>query len=348
MIKSSQATDNIEQPLCSVCVANYNGLETIKRCLDSIANQTCSFSIEIIVHDDASTDDSVNYIKHNYPQAVLIENHKNVGFCTSNNRMADIARGQYILLLNNDAELFPDALSSLHKYAGKQAKQGILGLPQYNMQTGELIDIGSFLDPFLNPQPNLNKENREVAHVIGACLWIPKELWLTLGGFPEWFQSVAEDLYLCCYARLTDYPVAVLAHSGFKHWVGKSLGGGKVSANKLSTTINRRSLSERNKTFVMILFYPVVPLIIIFPLHILFLILEGIVITLIKRNTTLWKNIYWNCLKETWNNKTFLIKKRKKIQSLKKVSNKRFFSVHKFIPYKIILLIKYGIPKINS
>ena len=41
--------------------------------------------------------------------------------------------------------------------------------------------------------------------VIGACLWIQKGLWEELGGFPEWFGSIAEDMYLCCRARLAGY-----------------------------------------------------------------------------------------------------------------------------------------------
>ena len=72
--------------------------------------------------------------------------------------------------------------------------------------------------------------------VIGACLWLPKNLWDNLGGFPEWFGSLAEDMYLCCLARLKGVPVKVISTSKFSHWVGRSIGGGKVLNNKRLST----------------------------------------------------------------------------------------------------------------
>ena len=100
-------------PVCSVCIANYNGAEIIGACIESIIAQTCDFPIEVIVHDDASTDDSVALIQRNFPFVRVIPSEKNVGFCISNNRMAGQARGEFILLLNNDAALAPDALATL-------------------------------------------------------------------------------------------------------------------------------------------------------------------------------------------------------------------------------------------
>src|ERR1700741_345371 len=114
-------------PTVSVCIANYNGMSIIDACLRSVLNQDCDFSIEIIVHDDASSDESVTHIRKHYPDVVLIDSPQNVGFCVSNNRMVNAANGTYILLLNNDAELFPDALRTLHENALAIQKPAILG-----------------------------------------------------------------------------------------------------------------------------------------------------------------------------------------------------------------------------
>ena len=75
--------------------------------------QDSGFPVEIIVHDDASSDGSVALIRQYYPQVVLIESPNNVGICVANNRMAALAKGDYLLLLNNDAALWPDALATL-------------------------------------------------------------------------------------------------------------------------------------------------------------------------------------------------------------------------------------------
>ncbi|MCZ7654266.1 MAG: hypothetical protein M5R42_08205 [Rhodocyclaceae bacterium] len=77
--------------------------------------------------------------------------------------------------------------------------------------------------------PNRDPRRQDVAMVAGACLWIPKHLWDELGGFPEWFGSIGEDLYLCCMARLAGHPVRAPGTSGYRHGVGASFGGGKVS-----------------------------------------------------------------------------------------------------------------------
>ena len=99
-------------PLISVCVANYNGEEIIAACIQSILDQENIPAIEIIVHDDASTDRSLTVIEA-FESVRLIQSSENVGFCISNNRMAEKARGRFILLLNNDARLYPDALATL-------------------------------------------------------------------------------------------------------------------------------------------------------------------------------------------------------------------------------------------
>ena len=164
-------------PLVSVCIANYNGMEVIDDCLRSVLEQEGHIPVEILVHDDASSDGSAAYIRSHYPNVKLMESPENAGFCVANNRLATAARGKYLLLLNNDAALYPDALQTLLIEAERLDQPAILGLSQFDAASGELVDIGSLFDPFLNPVPNLNPLRGEVGMVIGACLWVPKGLW---------------------------------------------------------------------------------------------------------------------------------------------------------------------------
>jgi len=340
------ADGKYEEPVCSVCIANYNGAEVLQACLDSVLKQDFLQPIEIIVHDDASTDESMDFIKE-YPNVQLIQSEKNVGFCVSNNRMVAVAKGKFILLLNNDAELHEDVLSTLYNYVSKENINGIIGLPQYDMQTGDLIDIGSLFDYFLNPITNQDKFRRNVGMVSGACMWLPKELWDELGGFPEWFESIAEDTYLCCLARLKGYPVIALAESGFNHWVGQSLGGGKVINSTLQTTYRRRALSERNKSYVMLLCYPGFLAYILIPLHFMLLMVEGILLSIIKRDWNIWKEIYKSCFHDLWSRRKELARLRCEIQKQKTVSSRSFYSVHSILPHKLTMLLKYGLPTIK-
>ncbi|MGV8050825.1 MAG: glycosyltransferase family 2 protein [Anaerolineaceae bacterium] len=335
-----------DKPICSVCIANYNGIDVIGPCLDSVLLQDFELPIEIIVHDDASMDGSVDFIREKYPEVRQIVSSTNVGYCVSNNRMVEQAQGEFILLLNNDTMLHEDALSTLYDFAVQQEVRGIVGLPQYNMVTGELIDIGSMLDPFFNPVPNRNPARQNVAMIIGACLWLPRALWVTLGGFPEWFESLAEDMFLCCIARLQGYPVTALPISGFDHFVGKSFGGGKTIRNAMNTTYRRRALSERNKTFVMIMCCPSPLSRLLIPVHLILFTLEGLLISLFKRDKRLWKTVYLNSLSAVVQKSKILSDNRKKIQACADKAH-RFFLSFTLSPYKLVMLYKHGLPEVS-
>lgn len=333
--------------IISVCIANYNGIAVIEDCLRSVLEQEGHISVEILVHDDASDDGSAAYIRSRYPNIKLIESPENVGYCVSNNRMAAAASGKYLLLLNNDAVLYPDALATLYSAAKEAGRPAIISLPQYNAETGELLDFGSLFDPFLNPVPNLDPQRGEVGMVMGACLWIPKTLWQELGGFPEWFGSLAEDMYLCCRARLLGHSVIALHTSGYWHHVGHTFGGGKVHQNRLVTSRKRRALSERNKSYVMILSYPALYFALIFPLHITALLFEGIILTSTKRDMLIWNEIYLPCLIALWQKRGSLLSLRREIQGKRCSEGREFFSVFIWFPYKLRMLWRYGFPVIR-
>lgn len=347
MEMAEQALNDCNAPICSICIANYNGLDIIAECIESVLAQDCSFPIEIIVHDDASTDGSAELVRTRFPHVRLIESRENVGFCISNNRMAALARGEYLLLLNNDATLMPGALTTLRNNAVSIGKPAILSLPQYNAETGQLIDAGSFLDPFLNPIPNLNLAQENVGMVIGACFWIPATLWQKLGGFPEWFGSLAEDMHLCCAARLMGYPVRVAGSSGYRHHVGHSFGGGKLQDEKLTTRLSRRKLSERNKCFVMALCYPTPMLLAIFPIHLLLLLVEGLILSIVKQRAAIFHEIYLNCIHSLIKKRKFLTIQRTTLQQQRSSSLMDFVTPFRFYPHKGALFLKHGWPTIR-
>ena len=328
----------------------------IAGCIESVLGQKCDFSVEILVHDDASTDDSPELVVRDYPDVRLIRSDSNVGFCVANNRMVAQAKGDYVLLLNNDAELQPDALRALLDEANAVGKPAILSVPQYDYSTGKLIDRGCLLDPFFNPVPNLDWQRRDVAMVIGACLWIPKRLWDELGGFPEWFGSIAEDMYLCCRARLAGYAVSVLGVSGYRHRVGQSFGGGKVRGSKLATTFRRRALSERNKTFVMVMTYPAPFMQMVLPIHLALLFLEGGLLSILRARFAYLKEVYWpvfialfHLRKTLCANRTVIMQTRYLAGAAQQAPMRcaDFFDVFDLMPYKLRMLLRHGLPRVH-
>lgn len=331
-------------PICSVCIANFNGENTLAACLDSVLTQDFEGEVEILVHDDASTDGSLSLLRSRYPQIVVIKSAENVGFCIANNRMAERASGQFLLLLNNDAALRPGALSALLQRAATIAGYAVLTLPQYALPEGILMDRGSLFDPFLNPVPNLDENRTQIGMGMGACLWVPKTLWNEIGGMPEWFGSLAEDMYLCLSARKLGYPVEVVQESGYDHWVGASFGGGKAQNGRLSTTYRRRALSERNKTYVMVLFYPLYALLLLLPLHVFLLVAEGAALSCARRSAEPWRRIYGPCLLAVWNARAHLLRERSRWQKSRATN---FFSPFTAMPWKLRMLLRHGLPALR-
>ena len=328
----------------SVCIANYNGIGLIDECVGSVRAQDVDLAVEIIVHDDASTDGSAAHILARHPEVRLIESCENVGFCAANNRMAAQARGAYLLLLNNDAALMPDALAVLHGEAVGLGYPAVLSLPQYDAETGECLDMGGLLDPFFNTAPNHDPRRAEVAMAAGSCLWLPHALWRETGGFPEWFGSLAEDLYLCCRLRLAGYAVRVPARSGYRHHVGHSLGGGKVQAGRLESTYRRRALSERNRACVIAMACPAPLVYALLPLHGLLLLAEGLLLSMLRWSRRPMAEIYLPSLAALLARRRQILALRRDIMAARRIGTGRFLSVFTPVPHKLRMLLKHGLP----
>ena len=334
-------------PTCSVCIANYNGAEILADCIESVLEQRGEISVEIIVHDDASTDSSLTSLRHRYPTVDWLASDSNVGFCIANNRMVSAARGEFVLLLNNDAALHPDALQTLLATVRIQPSQGILTLPQYDWLTGELVDRGCLLDPFYNPVPNLEPCRHDVAYVIGACLFIQRSVWEELGGFPEWMESMAEDMYLCCLARLRGFSVGVTNSSGYRHRQGATFGGNRVDGGRLRTTYRRRFLSERNKTAVMIVCTPGAFAWVLLALHLMALVFEGAMLSLFYRDMRLWREIYAPTLAQVLTRWREWRIKRHIAQRARQIKLASYLKTFTWLPRKLVLLRRHGMPSVR-
>lgn len=337
---------NSPPPFCSVCIANYNGEHMLADCIESIYSQEGEFSLEVIVHDDASTDASLAVLAR-YPDVIVIASAENVGFCIANNRMAERARGDYLLLLNNDAALRPDALSTLGDAARQPAPAGILTLPQYDWQTDVVVDRGCLLDAFYNPVPNLDARRSEVAMAIGACLFLPRLLWKELGGFPEWFESIGEDLYLCCLARLRGVQVRVTGVSGYRHRQGASFSGDREGKTGLHSTFRRRRLSERNKTAVMLICTPGLLVWPLLAIHFLVAVFESMMLAIWRRDLRILRDIYWAALRGIVANWRGLLRYRRSVQATRVAGLRAFLRCFTVIPYKLSMLLRHGFPKIR-
>jgi GT2 family glycosyltransferase len=116
----------------SIVIINWNDKKVLPDCLESIYKQTSMIDFEVIISDNGSTDDSLEFVNKNYPQAIIIENKENLGFARGNNSGIEHATGEYILILNPDTIILDHALDKFVAWADKYPEAGAFGLKVLN------------------------------------------------------------------------------------------------------------------------------------------------------------------------------------------------------------------------
>lgn len=131
----------------SVIIVSYNTCILTHDCLKSVFEQTKEISYEVIVSDNGSKDGTIEMIKKDFPQVILIENNENIGFGAANNRGLKKAVGKYILYLNSDTILLNNALKIFFEYWEGLSNQDYIGALGSNLldETGNyMLSYGSF------------------------------------------------------------------------------------------------------------------------------------------------------------------------------------------------------------
>ncbi len=248
-------TDNLT-PVLSVIIVNYNGKAFLSDCLDSVQRYN-SFEYEVIVVDNASIDGSCEYIEKHYPNVRLIASNKNLGFSGGNNLGTAYARGEIILLLNNDTRLLSSLLPAVKEF-DRDEKLGVLGCRMFYSNGGfqpsfgyehtplrlvfSWVGLGGFLIfPRIFKRVNIDANHysiyqHNVAWVSGAFLMTRRDLWEKLGGLDEKYFMYIEDVDYCKRVREAGYRVVYTPYVEIIHYQGA--GCAWIGENALRNTKN--------------------------------------------------------------------------------------------------------------
>jgi GT2 family glycosyltransferase len=222
----------------SIIIVNWNNKDILQDCLNSIYHTHNVSKYEIIVVDNNSEDGSVELIKNEFPNVVLLENSENLGFTRANNQAIKIARGNYILLLNNDTVITNTyCFDRMIELMEKNAQVGILGCkllyPDGTLQScGESFPSvwGIFKSQILFAKTwrrfgkNKQRDNhfKEIDFVCGACLMTRKEILDQVGLFKEEYFMYGEDVEFCYRVHKAGYDIGVLTNESIIHLHSKS------------------------------------------------------------------------------------------------------------------------------
>ena len=257
-------------PLISIITVNYNQAKTTMEMIESLSNITYP-NIEIIVVDNASTKEDPQIIKETYPRIILIESVLNYGFAGGNNLGIMRARGEYILLLNNDTIVDPNFLEPLVKKFQDNPKIGAISPKIRYFYKKDTFQYAGYTE--INKWTIRNKtigeneidtgqynEDRETAYTHGAAMMVPMEVIKKVGMMSYEFFLYYEEADWCLRIRKYGYKI-MYVHNSLVYHKG-SVTTGKNSALKVHyLTRNRLVFMRRNIhgiEFVFALLYQIV------------------------------------------------------------------------------------------
>ncbi len=236
----------------AVVILNFNGKNHLERFLPSVVTYTPTWA-EIIVADNASTDDSIAFMEANYPEIKLIKLSENTGYAGGYNRALEHLDHPYFVLLNSDIEVTHGWLDSLIAFMDTRedvmcAQPKIKDLKdkarfEYAGASGGFIDKYWF--PFCRGRIfdhcekdiGQHDKSREVFWASGACFVVRKEAFWSVKGFDENLFAHMEEIDLCWRLKNQGARVYCIPESTVYH-----LGGGTLDAqNPRKTYLNFRN-----------------------------------------------------------------------------------------------------------
>jgi len=179
----------------SFIIVSYNTLALTRAAVLSINLQAGKFPHEIILVDNHSPDGSAAVLQKEFPSLNVLALAENRGFAAANNAGARVARKDWLVLLNSDAELLADTLPVLDDLLRRHPEIDVLG--------GQLLNADGSLQTSANfpsrsaPNPNEPDGLRPASRIIGAFMVIRRETWQKLDGMDEGFFFYGEEFDFC-------------------------------------------------------------------------------------------------------------------------------------------------------
>ncbi len=292
--------------LISIIILNYNGRQYLKDCFKSLKKQIYQ-PIELIMIDNGSSDGSVEYVRENFSDIRIIQNNKNYGFAEGNNIGVKSAKGEYVVLLNNDVTVPNNWLTELYETVKCGAVIGDSMIQNQGMPDGFYEKNGT-LNILGHNIPCVFSDLAKTFYASGCSMIFNKDL-VGIPFDPDYF-AYQEDVYLGWKVRLQGGEIKHCPESIVNHLSSKT--AKKIGSSKITF------YQERNRLLNLFIFYQLKTIIKIFPLLMVELILRSIIVTLSRRKSIVgfigavgW--LVFNCKK--------VLEKRSKIQKSRVVDD---------------------------
>jgi GT2 family glycosyltransferase len=219
----------------SIIILNYNVRYFLELCLKSVQQAISTIEAEIIVVDNNSEDGSCDMVRQSFPEVILIENQVNYGFSKGNNMGIAKAKGEYVCVLNPDTVVAEDTFIKLLEFSSTKEKLGIVGCKLIN-GAGEFLPESKRNVPYVKAAllhllgnsrfyyaSHLNKnETGGVDILVGAFMFLKKNIYYAAGGFDEDYFMYGEDIDLSYRVLKLGYQNWYFSQTTVVHFKGES------------------------------------------------------------------------------------------------------------------------------
>ncbi|WAT17035.1 glycosyltransferase family 2 protein [Aurantiacibacter sp. MUD11] len=229
-------TAQVGTPVVSIMIVAYQALDVISNCLTSIATSRTSAAYEVLMIDNG-TDGTTDYVRNEFPDVQIIPSRGNIGFGAGNNAIAEHANGTYLLLLNPDTVVQPDAIDELLDFAAKHdeaiAWGGVINSPDGAPDVSNFLRLPSLTQLIyaaLGVERLYSRMHHDLSNdpiiqrevLCGAFFLIKSTEYRRIGGFDESFFLYSEEMDF--FARIAKEGGTVLATPNSKiiHLIGTS------------------------------------------------------------------------------------------------------------------------------
>lgn len=234
--------------LASIIIVTYNCQHYMKNCLDAVLKQ--DYPHEVIVADNASEDNTVQFVRENYPMVKVVETGADWGYGIGNNIGVKHASGKYIVILNPDTIVHDSWLREL--ITPIQGNEKVITTSKVLLWDGKSINTfgntihfsGLAFTTCLGENPDNHTETKIVSAISGASFALTKEAYEELNGFDKHFFLYHEDAEISWKAAYLGYPILAIPTSTLNHDYEL-----RVSANKIYNL-------EKGRYFILRKYYP--------------------------------------------------------------------------------------------
>lgn len=217
--------------MISIIILNWNGKHHLNECLSSALQQTYT-DFEVVLVDNGSTDGSQELVKRNYPNVNLICLDRNYGFCKGNNIGIKAAKGNFIILLNNDTMVETDWLENLHMCIVSEPDIGFCASKMISYYNKNLLDSAGdgfsvcgagYKRGHFESSSKYDSNDRVFGASAGAAIY-KREMLDKIGLLDEDFFAIYEDVDLSFRAQLAGYKCKHASNAVVYHKINSTLG----------------------------------------------------------------------------------------------------------------------------